>query len=57
MFAEDMDILDAQQQNIYRCGDRKLQDLKFDSGGAYARRIVERELEQRRALARRHIER
>ncbi|MFI5057216.1 MAG: Rieske 2Fe-2S domain-containing protein [Candidatus Acidiferrales bacterium] len=44
VFAEDMDILDAQQQNILRREDRKLLDLKIDSGGVYARRIIEREL-------------
>lgn len=44
VFAEDMDILDAQQQSILRRGDRKLLDLKIDSGGVYARRIVEQEL-------------
>ena len=47
VFAEDRDILDAQQQNILRHPDRKLLDLKIDSGGVYARRIIERELVRR----------
>jgi vanillate O-demethylase monooxygenase subunit len=41
VFAEDLDILDAQQQNILRRPERKLLDLKIDSGGVYARRIIE----------------
>src|SRR6202521_3789604 len=32
VFAEDMEILDAQQQNILRCPERRLLDLKIDSG-------------------------
>jgi vanillate O-demethylase monooxygenase subunit len=51
VFAEDMDILDAQQQNILRRGDRKLLDLKIDSGGVYARRIIEQELARRASAA------
>jgi vanillate O-demethylase monooxygenase subunit len=39
-----MDVLDAQQQNILRHPERKLLDLKIDSGGVYARRIIERKL-------------
>jgi phenylpropionate dioxygenase-like ring-hydroxylating dioxygenase large terminal subunit len=40
VFAEDMDILEAQQQSILLRPERKLLDLKIDSGEAYARRIV-----------------
>lgn len=51
VFAEDMDILDAQQQNILRRTDRKLLDLKIDSGGVFARRILEREMARRAGAA------
>jgi vanillate monooxygenase len=44
VFAEDMDILDALQQNLLRHAERRLLDLKIDSGGVYGRRIIEREL-------------
>ena len=44
VFAEDLDILDAQQENILRRPDRHLLNLKIDSGGVQARRIVESEL-------------
>jgi vanillate O-demethylase monooxygenase subunit len=44
VFAEDTDILDAQQRSILMRPERKLLDLKIDSGGVFARRIVEREL-------------
>ncbi len=44
VFAEDTDILEAQQESILRRPERKLLDLKIDSGGVYARRIIEREL-------------
>jgi vanillate O-demethylase monooxygenase subunit len=47
VFAEDMEILDAQQQNILRRPERKLLDLKIDSGGVYARRIIAQELARR----------
>ena len=51
VFAEDMDILDAQQQSILRRENRKLLDLKIDSGGVYARRIVDRELARQASAA------
>lgn len=44
VFAEDLDILESQQQNILRRLDRRLLDLKIDAGGVHARRIIEREL-------------
>ncbi len=44
VFAEDVAVLEAQQENILRRPDRKLTNLNIDAGGVYARRIVEREL-------------
>jgi phenylpropionate dioxygenase-like ring-hydroxylating dioxygenase large terminal subunit len=36
VFAENTDILEAQQESILRRPERKLLDLKIDSGGVYA---------------------
>ncbi len=44
VFAEDLEILQAQQENILRRSDRRLLDLKIDAGGVHARRIIDREL-------------
>ena len=44
VFAEDTEILEAQQENILRRPDRELLNFKSDAGGVHARRIVEREL-------------
>jgi vanillate O-demethylase monooxygenase subunit len=44
VFAEDVAVLEAQQENILRRPDRKLTNLNIDAGGVYARRIIEREL-------------
>ena len=44
VFAEDLEILEAQQENIARRPDRDLLDLKIDAGGVHARRIIDREL-------------
>jgi vanillate O-demethylase monooxygenase subunit len=49
VFAEDVDILESQQQNILRHPDRRLLDLKIDAGGVHARRIIDRELARSRA--------
>ena len=44
VFAEDLDILESQQENVLRRKDRELLNLKIDAGGVYARRIIEREM-------------
>jgi len=44
VFAEDTEILEAQQENILRRPDRELLNFKIDAGGVNARRIIEREL-------------
>ena len=44
VFAEDLVILEGQQENILRRKDRDLLNLKIDAGGVNARRIVEHEL-------------
>ncbi len=49
MFAEDTEILEAQQENIVRRPDRELLNFKIDAGGVHARRIVEREMARRSA--------
>ena len=46
VFAEDLEILEAQQENILRRPDRTLLNLKIDAGGVHARRIIEREVER-----------
>jgi len=44
VFAEDTEILEAQQENILRRPDRELLNFKIDAGGVNARRIIEREV-------------
>jgi vanillate monooxygenase len=44
VFAEDLAILEGQQENIVRHRDRELLNVKIDAGSVNARRIVEREL-------------
>lgn len=51
VFAEDMEILDSQQQSILRRPERKLLDFKIDSGGVYARRIIANEFSQHKQNA------
>jgi vanillate monooxygenase len=43
VFAEDIEILKAQQKSILHRKDRGLLNLKIDAGGVQARRLVERE--------------
>jgi vanillate O-demethylase monooxygenase subunit len=43
VFAEDLEILEAQQRSILQRKDRELLNLKIDAGGVQARRLVERE--------------
>jgi len=49
VFAEDLEILEAQQQNILRRTDRQLLNLKIDAGGVHARRLIDRELQKHSA--------
>jgi vanillate monooxygenase len=51
VFAEDLVILEAQQQSILRRPIRELLNLKIDAGGTHARRIIERELARNRQSA------
>ena len=46
VFAEDLEILEAQQENFLRRPDRTLLNLKIDAGGVHARRIIQRETER-----------
>lgn len=43
VFAEDLEILESQQENMLRRPERQLLNLKIDAGGVHARRIIERE--------------
>ena len=56
VFAEDLEILEAQQENIQRRPDRSLLNLKIDAGGVHARRIIERELERAQASKGVHVQ-
>jgi vanillate monooxygenase len=42
VFAEDMQILEEQQNNLLRYPDRKLLMLNVDAGGVQARRVIDR---------------
>jgi len=44
VFAEDIDVLEAQQQSILRWPERELRNFNIDAGGVRARRLVERQL-------------
>jgi len=44
VFAEDIVVLEAQQENLMRWPDRALRNFNIDSGGVRARRVIEREL-------------
>ena len=46
VFAEDTDILNAQQENVLRCPNREFLNFKIDAGGVHARRVIERELKR-----------
>lgn len=45
IFAEDMEILARQQQNLLAWPGRRLLTLNIDAGGAHARRVIERRLQ------------
>lgn len=52
IFAEDLDMLEAQQRNLSSHPDRRLLKLDIDGGGVQARRIIDRLIdEERRSLA------
>ena len=42
IFAEDLDVLEQQQQALLRNPDRRLLSLNIDAGGVFARRILDR---------------
>jgi vanillate O-demethylase monooxygenase subunit len=46
VFAEDMAVLEAQQQNLSRYPDRRLLMLNIDAGGVQSRRILDRLIAQ-----------
>ncbi|MCO8623998.1 aromatic ring-hydroxylating oxygenase subunit alpha [Burkholderia multivorans] len=51
IFAEDLDMLEAQQRNLLRWPDRPLLKLNIDAGGVQSRRVLDRLIEQERAAA------
>lgn len=51
IFAEDLDVLERQQENLLRHPDRTLLKLDIDAGGVRARRMIERAIKQERASA------
>jgi vanillate O-demethylase monooxygenase subunit len=42
IFAEDLQVLEMQQQNLSRHPERRLLSLNIDAGGVHARRLIER---------------
>jgi vanillate O-demethylase monooxygenase subunit len=48
--AEDMEILESQQENILRHPNRGLLNLKVDAGGVHARRIMDRDLQRQSGM-------
>jgi vanillate O-demethylase monooxygenase subunit len=44
VFAEDIEVLEAQQQNVLRWPGRELRNFNIDSGGVRARRLIDGEL-------------
>ncbi|RYY60796.1 MAG: aromatic ring-hydroxylating dioxygenase subunit alpha, partial [Comamonadaceae bacterium] len=42
VFAEDMDVLEAQQRNLAKYPERRLLMLNIDAGGVQSRRIIDR---------------
>ncbi len=51
IFAEDLEILERQQQNLERFPDRHLLKLDIDAGGVQARRIIERTIKREQPSA------
>lgn len=51
VFAEDVDVLEAQQANVDRRPDRYLTNFNIDKGGVLARRLIKRAIDQATAMA------
>lgn len=49
IFAEDLEILERQQQNLERFPDRHLLKLDIDAGGVQARRIIDKTIKREQA--------
>jgi len=49
IFAEDLQVLEMQQQNLSRHPDRRLMSLNIDAGGVHSRRLIERAIAAERA--------
>lgn len=46
IFGEDLEMLEQQQQNIFKYPERKLLMLNIDSGGVQARKLIDRMIQQ-----------
>ncbi|MGU7769969.1 aromatic ring-hydroxylating dioxygenase subunit alpha [Burkholderia sp. MR1-5-21] len=51
IFAEDLDMLEAQQRNLLTWPDRPLLKLNIDAGGVQSRHVLDRLIDQERAAA------
>jgi len=51
VFAEDIVVLEAQQQNMARWPERELRNFNIDAGGVRARRLIDRRLARQSARA------
>jgi vanillate O-demethylase monooxygenase subunit len=51
IFAEDLEMLERQQQNLLRWPERQLLKLNIDSGGVQSRRVLDRLLQAERAAS------
>ena len=51
IFAEDLDVLEQQQQNLLLFPEKKILKLDIDAGGVQARRMIERAIKQEQAAA------
>lgn len=52
IFAEDLEVLERQQQNLLLYPDKKILKLDIDAGGVQARRMIERTIKQEQAANR-----
>jgi vanillate O-demethylase monooxygenase subunit len=49
IFAEDLEVLERQQENLLLYPDKKILKLDIDAGGVQARRMIERAIKKEQA--------
>ncbi|MFT6897989.1 MAG: vanillate O-demethylase monooxygenase subunit, partial [Paraglaciecola sp.] len=49
IFAEDLEVLERQQQNLLLYPDKKILKLDIDAGGVQARRMIDRAIKKEQA--------